>query len=171
MANGLTALPAIKDLATVAIHADGRVQIGEWGTDIKDSPDLLAWRQNGKLLINHGEITPDTARTTEPWGLTIKGEAVTWRSALGISAEGRTLYYVAGQELDVPTLAKVMAHIGAAEALQLDVNNFWVHFAAIRSQGSTLVAEPLLDTMKLQVDRYLKSYDRDFFYVTTATRP
>lgn len=169
MAGGLIALPAINGLATVGIYADGRVQIGEWNKDIKASPDLVAWRQNGEMLIYNGKINPDTARTTEAWGLTIKGDTITWRSALGLSADGRTLYYVAGSQLDVATLTKVMAQTGAAEALQLDANNFWVHFAAIRSDGTSLVAESLLKGMT-QAGRYLKSYNRDFFYVTTATR-
>jgi hypothetical protein len=170
MANGLVALPAINGLATVAMYADGRVQIGEWNKDIKGSPDLVAWRQNGEMLIYNGQINPDTARTTEAWGLTIKGDTVTWRSALGLSADGRTLYYVAGAQLDVATLTKVMAQTGAAEALQLDANNFWVHFAAIRSKGGNLVAESLLKAMT-HADRYLKGYSRDFFYVTSAARP
>jgi hypothetical protein len=169
MANGLIALPAINGLATVAIYADGRVQIGEWDTDIKNSPDLVAWRQNGELLIHNGQINPDTARTTLAWGLTVTGDTITWRSALGLSADGRTLYYVAGSQLDVATLTKVMAQAGAAEALQLDANNYWVHFAAIRSDGTNLSAEPLLKAMT-HVDRYLKSYNRDFFYVTSAIR-
>lgn len=169
MADGLTALSAIDGLATVAMYANGQVHIGEWGKDIKDSPDLVAWRQNGKMLIHNGQINPETAQPAG-WGATIKGDTITWRSALGLSADGYTLYYVAGLELNAATLAKVMAQTGAAEALELDVNSFWVHFAAIRSNGSSLVAEPLLDAMKLQADRYLKSYSRDFFYVTTVTK-
>lgn len=169
MADGLIALPAIKGLATVAMYADGHVQIGKWGTDINDSRDLVAWRQNGEMLVYNGQINPDTARTTVSWGLTLKGDAITWRSALGISADGRTLYYVAGLQLDVATLARVMAQAGASEAFQLDVNTFWVHFTAIRNDGSTLVAEPLLPPMKVQADRYLKAYSRDFFYVTTVS--
>ncbi len=170
MADNLIALPAITGLATVGIYGDGQVQIGQWGKDIKDSPDLVAWRQNGEMLVHNGQINPDTARTTVAWGLTVKGEAVTWRSALGLSADTRTLYYVAGAQLDVPTLAKVMLQAGASEALQLDVNNFWVHFTAIRSDGSNLLAEPLLQAMKSEVDRYLKGYSRDFFYVTAVSR-
>jgi hypothetical protein len=170
MADGLVALPPIKGLATVAMYADGRVHIGEWGGDIQDCAELVAWRQNGKLLIHHGQVNPATARTTVTWGLTLKGEAVTWRSALGLSADGLILYYVAGSQLDVPTLTKVMARTGAAEALQLDVNGFWAHFTAIHSQGSRLLAKPLLKTMSLEVDRYLKASERDFFYVTTATQ-
>ncbi len=167
MAGGFTALPPINGLATVAIYADGRVKIGQWGKEIKEAPDLVAWRQNGEMLIHDGQINPDTAGAAVGWGRTIKGDTITWRSAIGLSADGRTLYYVAGLQLDVATLARVMARAGATEALQLDVNEFWVHFAAIRSNGATLVAEPLLDAMRPQADRYLKDSSRDFFYVTT----
>jgi hypothetical protein len=168
MADGLVALPAIAGLGTVAMYGDGRVQIGEWGTDITDSPDLLAWRQNGLLLIHNGQINPATSKTTLSWGLTLKGDAITWRSALGLSPDG-ILYYIAGTELDVATLAKVVMETGATNAMQLDINNYWVHFTAISSNGSDLQAAPLLKGMNSEVDRYLKAYSRDFFYVTAAS--
>lgn len=166
MADGVVALPPITGLGTVAMYADGRVQIGVWGTEITDSSDLVSWRQNGQLLIHHGRINPNIADVTKDWGLTVNGTAVTWRSALGISPDGGTLYYVAGPSLDVSTLAKAIAATGAAEALQLDINDYWVHFTAFRSDGAALAAEPLLNAMSQQPDRFLKSYSRDFFYVT-----
>jgi hypothetical protein len=50
-----------------------------------------------------------------------------------------------------------------ANAIQLDINNFWVHFDAV---DSTLHATPLVDGMNNSVGRYLAQYPRDFFYVT-----
>jgi hypothetical protein len=166
MADGLIGLPARTGDATVAIYKNGSVHIGQWGTDITDSPDLVAWRQNGKMLIRNGQINPATAQTTVSWGLTIQGNAVTWRSALGLSADGQTLYYIGGPHLDVPALTRTMAQTGAANALQLDINYFWVNFAAIRSNGNQLIAEPLISDMTQKVDRYLKVSTDDFFYVT-----
>ena len=168
MADGLVALPPINGLATIAVFADGHLQMGEWGTDIMASSDLVAWRQNGKLLIHRSQITPETAQVNELWGSTIQGDSITWRSALGLSADGRTLYYAAGEQTDVVNLAKAMARAGTGEALELDVNNYWVHFAAILWTGTTLNAEPLLDGMNQDVGRYLKSSARDFFYVSTT---
>jgi Phosphodiester glycosidase len=170
MADGLIALPPITGLATVAMYADGRVQIGEWGTAIQDVPDLVAWRQNGEMLIQNSQINPATAETYVSWGRTIAGSTITWRSALGLSADRQTLYYGVGLQLDAPTLAKAMARAGASEALELDVNNYWVHFAAIRRNGPSFMAEPLLSAMNLQADRYLKGWSRDFFYITTVTK-
>lgn len=166
MADGLTALPPIMNMGTVAIYKNGQVVIGEWGKDIQDSPNLLAWRQNGEMLIHNGEVNPDTAQTNTDWGLTVGGAAITWRSALGLSPDGHTLYYVAGPSLDVATLTRVMSQLGAQQALELDVNNFWVNFVAIHGKGASFTADPLLKGMNGQPDRYFKPNPRDFFYVT-----
>ncbi len=168
MADGLTALPPIEGLATVAIYNPGRVRIGIWGKDINDSPDLVAWRQNGAMLIHNAQVNPDTAQTNTDWGLTVNGAALTWRSALALSADGQTLYYIAGPKIDVATLTKVVAQTGATQAMQLDINSFWVNFAAMRAKGPRVSAEPLLPGMAQQPDRYLKGYSRDFFYITAA---
>ncbi|HLY27336.1 MAG TPA: phosphodiester glycosidase family protein [Aggregatilineales bacterium] len=169
MADGVVALPPIKGLATVGMYSDGHLQMGEWGTEVVDSPDLVAWRQNGKLLVHKAQITVDTLLMNELWGSSISGDSITWRSAIGLSADGRTFFYAAGEQIDVGTLAKAMQRAGAAEALELDVNNYWVFFAAIHTQGTNLVAAPLLNEMDQQADRYLKSCNRDFFYITAAT--
>src|SRR5262249_43769111 len=108
MADGLVALPPIKDLATVAMYTDGHVQMGKWGIDILKSADMVAWRQNGEMIVYNGQINPETANTGVNWGRTLEGGTITWRSALGISADGQTLYYIAGLELDTPTIARAM---------------------------------------------------------------
>ncbi len=168
MVNGVTVLPPRKGLGTVAIYDDGRVRIGAWGADITTSPHIAAWRQNGPLIIHDGQINPHTADYAPwDWGLTVNGVTATWRSALGISADGRTLYYVAGPSLTLTALAQAMAATEAAQAVQLDINNYWVHFDAFQPDGDGLQAAPLLDAMKRQSDsRYLKGFTRDFFYVT-----
>ncbi len=170
MVNGATVLPPRKELGTVAIYDDGRVRIGAWGTEIVASPHMVAWRQNGPLITHNGRINPHTADYAPwDWGLTVNGGTATWRSALGISADGRTLYYVAGPSLTLTALAQAMAATGAAQAVQLDINNYWVHFDAFQLDGGGLRAAPLLDAMKRQADsRYLKGFTRDFFYVTAS---
>ena len=168
MAGGITALPPTPGLATVGMYSDGSVRMGIWGNDIDDSADLVAWRQNSKPLVRNGVVNPATSDLSERWGLTVDYKAITWRSALGLSADRRTLYYAAGPEVDVKTIAEVMAHVRADQAMELDVNDFWVNFAAIRAAGGQLVAEPLLPGMNREVDRYLKGYTRDYFYVTVA---
>ena len=168
MVNGITVLPPRQGLGTVAIYADGRVQLGEWGTDITASPDISVWRQNGPLLIHDGQINPHTAdNAPQDWGYTVKGGTATWRSALGLSADGRTLYYAAGANITLPALTQALANAGAAQAIQLDINNYWVHFDAFQLEGDQLQPAPLMDAMKSKADdRYVKGFTRDFFYVT-----
>jgi hypothetical protein len=42
--------------SAAAFYSDHSVQIGSWGTDINPAPDLIAWRQNGPLLIHNNML-------------------------------------------------------------------------------------------------------------------
>jgi len=168
MSGGVVALPPRDGIGTLSISKDGQVRIGIWGTDIQDSPDLQAWRENGPLVIQDGQINPQIYNNSpRDWGYTVKDVSPTLRSGIGLSADGQTLYYFAGPSLSMEALAKGMLVAGAYRALQLDINNYWVHFVAVRDQADKLVLEPLLpDYMKENIDRYLYPHGRDFFYVT-----
>ena len=170
MLDGVTLIPPRDEFGTVAIYDDGKVRLGAWGTDITSSPHLVAWRQNGPLIIQNGQINPHTA-VTDPqiWGYTTDGSTATGRSALGISPDGTILYYAVGFNLTLPILARAVQDAGAFQAIQLDINNFYTHFEAF-TMGSNdrLTVVPLLDQMKGPGDyRYLYINKRDFFYVTT----
>ncbi len=168
MVNGITVLPPRADMGTVGLYDDGEVRIGVWKTDIISSPHLIVWRQNGPLIIQNGVINPHTANLApQDWGLTVYGDTATYRSALGISADGKVLYYAAGPSLTLPALARALQDVGVAQAIQLDINNYWVHFESFQLSGNKLVAVPLLDNMKGPGDhRFLSAWSRDFFYVT-----
>jgi hypothetical protein len=172
MADGITALPPRDGLGTLAIYKDGSVRMGEWGTEINSSsPDLLAWRQNGPLVIHNGQINSLIYNDSpKDWGYTVTDVSPTLRSGVALSADRRTLYYLVGPHLTLEDLAKSMLAVGAANGMQLDINNFWVLFVAIHSDNGKLVPEPLLpQQMKEFLDRYLHPYTRDYFYVTAGT--
>ncbi len=171
MSNGVEALPPQKGLATVALYADGQIKIGEWDKDILPSDNLVFFRQNCRLIIQDGKINPlvyvDSAAY---WGANLNGATVTWRSGLAISPDGKTLYYIAGPSMTASVLANVMMTIGVQAGMQLDINNYWVHFVAVRDTGGKMVADPLFPVdMRADVDRYLKPYARDFFYIAIKT--
>ena len=87
-----------------------------------------------------------------------------------MSADGKTLYYLVGPHLTMEALAKSMLAAGAADGMQLDINNFWVLFVSIHADNGKLVPEPLLpDQMTEFLDRYLHPYTRDYFYLTDGT--
>ncbi|MBX7215043.1 MAG: phosphodiester glycosidase family protein [Thermoflexales bacterium] len=167
-AAGKTLVPARTDLMTLAIDDDEALRIGPWTEAGVVGPQTVVWRQNGPPLVHNGEINPLTNdNSASNWGANIDGAVVVWRSGIGLSTDRRTLYYAAGGDLMASTLAKALRAAGAHNAMQLDINSFWVQFCAVRADGTTLKPEPLFDIMKgQQPDRYLKAYTRDYFYVS-----
>lgn len=171
MSGGVTALPAIDGLGTVAFYQDGSVRIGEWGMDIVPSERLVAWRQNAPLVVQSGEMTEAAERNSiVDWSGSIDGAVVTWRSGLGLSFDRQTLYYFAGSSLNMPSLGRAMLAARVYQGMLLDINPYWVHFTAIRPMGDGSVrplADPLFpEDMKNHADRFLQASARDFFYVT-----
>jgi hypothetical protein len=167
--NGTTLLPPQDGLATLALYRDGSVRLGVWGSDIHQAPNLVAFRQNCPLLVENRQITT-LAESDNPrlWGTTIKNKIATWRSGLGLSADGRYLMYVAGDGLTVPTLAQALIDAGADRGMQLDINSYWTRFvtyAVTRARG-TPVATKLLDGMPGDAHQFLMPDIRDFFYLT-----
>jgi hypothetical protein len=173
MSNGVAVLPPRDGLATVAMYDDGQVRLGAWGRDIITDTHLVSWRQNGPLLVDNGQINPETTvGLPRDWGYSVNGETVVWRSALGISPDRRTLYYIAGPSLTLPILAKAMAATGAQFAMQLDINDYWVFFCTFYpnpQDASQIRTRELHLVMRYKNrDRYLKGFERDFFYITSA---
>jgi hypothetical protein len=166
--DGKILIPPIDGMGTIAIYQDGSIRIGEWGVDLNYSPDMVVYRQNCPLMVHNGEINPLVYNNSvNDWGGTISGKIVTFRSGIGISQDGKTLYYFAGKNLTMPVLAKAMQDAGAYEAMQLDINNYLVHFTKFELQDNQLLAIPLLPKeMVDNIRRYLNIYPRDFFYVT-----
>ncbi len=166
MSGGLVSAPPQPGLATVAITSDGQVRLGAWGTDLSSQDPYIAYRQNGPLALHDGKITQQVADSFF-WGYTISSGTVTWRSGLGISRDGNTLYYFAGPYLTINTLTRVMVDVGVWNAMQLDINNYWVVLYAFRDQGNGLVPEALFPKeMAADANRFLRPYARDFFYIT-----
>ena len=168
MSGGVVALPPREGLGTVAIYRDGSLRIGEWGRDLVYDPAMVAYRQNCPLLLQDGAINPLVDKgSIADWGGNLDGAVVTWRSAIGISRDNQTLYYLAGPHLSMPVLAQALVSTGSYQAIQLDINDYYVHFTAIRTDGENLVAEALMpEFMSDNVARYLGAFYRDFFYVT-----
>ncbi len=163
-----TLLPPLDGLATLAIYRDGSVRLGVWGSDMQATPDMVAFRQNCPLLLDHGELTSD-ATSDDPalWGKTVKNKIATWRSGLGLSADGRFLYYAAGDGLTVPALAQALADAGADRAMQLDINSWWTRFVTYApGTGGRLAAQKLLADMIGDTRQFLAPDQRDFFYLT-----
>ena len=170
--DGKVLIPPIDGMGTISFYQDGSIRIGVWGGDLNYTPDMLVFRQNCPLIVHNGQMNPLVYNNSvNDWGGTISGNIVTFRSGIGISQDGKTLFYFAGNSLTMPALAKAMQDAGAYQAMQLDINNYYVHFTKFELQNNRFTAVPLLPKeMVDNVSRFLDTYSRDFFYVT-AIKP
>ena len=168
MVGGKTLVPMIDGMGTLVIYQDGRLRIGEWNIDLTETPDIAVARQNCPLMVHQGEINPLVYNNSvNTWGGTISGNIVTFRSGIGLSQDGKTLYYFAGNYLSMPVLATAMRAAGAYQAMQLDINNYYVLFTSFREQDGHLTGIPLLPKeMVDNINRYLDGFSHDFFFVT-----
>jgi hypothetical protein len=154
-------------MGTVVLNEDGQVKIDEWGR-FPLGPEIAAWRQNGPLILDGGQVNPEVDLVSyDLWGTLLTGKTLTWRSGVGLSRDGQVLFYAAGPSLSVRGLATTLGAAGADNALELDINNFWVEFVSLRAAGSRFFAYPLFPQMSEGEGRYLGPSARDFFYVTT----
>ena len=171
MVNGVTLLPPLPGIATIAIYRDGHVQIGAWGQDILPTQDIVAYRQNCPLILQNGQLNPEvTVDNRMIWGQTIGNHDVTWRTAVGITQDGRYLIYAVGNASNVQTLAQALKDAGAYNAMQLDINRHYAHFVTYQSTGNAktpLIAVQFLSQMENDPNLYLVAHSRDFFYLTT----
>jgi hypothetical protein len=167
---GTVLIPPKPEMGTLVLYPDGKAAIGQWGEEIDPQASMSVWRQNGPLVVHHGQINPHVSDSQPAvWGYTVAETVPIWRSGIGISADGRTLYYFAGPGLNLPSLAQAMQTAGADNAIQLDINNYWVHFDAISFKGAKPIPQALFDEMaKDNPNRYLQPYTRDYFYITSA---
>ncbi len=170
MVDGKILVPMVDGLGTLAIYPDGRVRIGVWGSDLTSLEGISTVRQNGAIVVKDGRINPQAFEDSlELWGASLSGDMTTWRSAVAVSADGRTFYYVAGWSLNMPALARALQRAGAYSAIQLDINHYWVLFTRFVFDPDGIKALPLLDEMKENVDRYLYASSRDYFYFASKS--
>jgi hypothetical protein len=150
------------------MYQDGSLKLGEWGNEIDQTADMAAWRQNGPLVVQDSQINPRIYNNDpRDWGYTVDDVSPTLRSALGISEDQGTLYFVVGPKLTMEALASSMLEAGVWDGIQLDINNYWVHFVVYPPELDELQPEPLLPELMIEnLDRYLYAFGRDYFYVT-----
>jgi hypothetical protein len=120
---GREAWPLREGAATLAIDAEGRVHVGEWGTQLDPAGfGGAAWvsaRQNLTMLVKDGVVFPK--RLVRQWGASGKGELWILRSAVCERTDGKLLYAIVGKT-DAMVLAKTLRNAGCKNAMQLDVN-------------------------------------------------
>ncbi len=171
MVDGQTILPPEANLDTIALYRDGGVRIAPWSELAATSPQMQAFRQTPPYLAYQGRLNPGLVNERSfAWGAYVNGNTVIWRSALGISADGRTLFYAAGESLTARRLAEALVAAGASDVAELDVNWSMERFLTYAPTQGHLSEQALWSGMIYQPGMYIaRPAPRDFFYLTLAS--
>jgi hypothetical protein len=150
--------------ASIVYYKNGTVKIGEWGRDFTMNSSIAGVRQNLKLLVDRGKISPNLNQDIETnFGATLGGGYFVWRSGLGMTSDGR-IVYVYGPALDVQDLAELLRRAGAVEGMQMDINPAWMKFDYYQADGhrSDPTPVPLLPAQQSSPYSYYSPSTRDF---------
>ena len=130
--------------ASLVIYADGSIDVGTWGRDLRMTPRVVAVRQNLVALVADGRPTARAASADwRQWGATcgaiscahsVPGIEHQWRSGVGVTANG-ALVYAQGPALAPLQLASLLARAGVVRGMQLDINPDWPIFATYDPAG------------------------------------
>ena len=162
--NGIYHGSLMKGAASIVYYKSGEVKIGDWGRDFTMNSTIEGVRQNLKLLVDHGKISPNLNQDIESnFGATLGGGYYVWRSGLGITKDGR-IVYVYGPALDVQDLAELLQRAGAVEGMQMDINPAWMKFDYYQAKGDPgdPTPVPLLPTQQPSAYSYYTPSTRDF---------
>ena len=168
--DGVTLVRPRSFACTVVRFEDGTVDIASWTELMPRVTDIEWYRQTPRCLVEAGNRAEglDNPHLAD-WGSAVSGSTIIRRSALGISADGSTLFYGLGESVSASNIALALTHAGAATVAQLDVNGTLPKFLTFDRVGphGTLVPRGLIDTVKFTKNEYVREpAPRDFFYVT-----
>jgi hypothetical protein len=163
--NGRVNEPLKDGNATLIGYRDGRVAIVKWSGGPNAGPDVAWARQSLAPIVWNGHLNPelDEDPNSPQWGFTLGGVTRVWRSGVGIDRRGN-LIYVAADDQTVITIAKILQHVGAVQAMEFDINPDW-HTLITYSHDRGLAPKLVEPQPNQSADRYLEPDDRDFFAV------
>jgi hypothetical protein len=164
--NGRTNEPLKVGNATLVGYRDGRVAILKWAGGPGVRADVAWARQSLAPIVWNGRLNPqlNTNPDSPQWGYTLGGATRVWRTGVGIDRRGN-LIYVAANGQTVITLAKILQHVGAVQAMEFDINPEW-HTLITYTQGGNGLVPTMVGPNPMQAaNRYLVPDDRDFFAV------
>jgi hypothetical protein len=175
MVNGHVFVPPRPEGCTIALGKDGSVRIGAWPKLEPSASELAAYRQTPPCLVEDGALHELLRAGQErPWGGMDPKEKTRRRSALGVDASGKLLFYGFGDEASAKLLAEGMRIAGAAQAAELDINYSWTRFLLIgrpRPDAPLQTTSTLVPQMVHQKTGYVSApAPRDFFYLTRSAQ-
>lgn len=159
-----TYLPLKPDIGTLIGYNNGSFKIIKYtGQDL--GKDVAFIRQNCPILIESGELAVTNPVNRSLWGRTITSDIYTWRSGVGITREGNLIFAI-GNNLNPETLAIALKMGGAIDAIQLDINPFWVRFTVFNyNENNKYDSSVLMKGVYDGAKEFLNGYEKDFFFL------
>jgi hypothetical protein len=168
---GETFLPPQPEGCSVAL-IDGHVEIRTHAALTHKPSEIRALRQTPPCLVERGKVNPVLLGAEKPraWGMSETGGIDIRRSALGVSSDGRTLFYGLGEWVTPRQMAETMHAAGALDVAELDVNwsytRFLLYGPGPSPQSPPEVTDTLIPKTKHAPGQYVrKPAERDFFYL------
>jgi hypothetical protein len=155
------------DACTIAMTDTGELRIAPWKAVQDVEPTFQWWRQTPACLVASGKLHPGLYDENTNWGAALGGGTVVRRSAIGLDAEGKTLFVAVSNHTSPRAMAVAMAHVGAVNVAQLDINYSYPRFVLF-PPGETGQPDSvsLFDGFKVDRDDYVRDPSiRDFFYL------
>lgn len=159
-----TYVPLKNDVGTLVGYKDGSLKIINYtGQDL--GKGVVFIRQNCPILVENGQVFALNEMNKKLWGRTFNADIFTWRSGIGLTKEGNLIYAV-GNNLGPESLAQALKMAGAVNAIQLDINPFWVRFNIFEPNGQGRYStSTLIKSLKDGSNGFLNGYAKDFFFV------
>ena len=167
--DGRTAVPLADGAASLVIDRHGVPTVVDWGRDMSMSPDVVAVRQNLRLIVDHGRVVPAlTSDAYDDWGDPVNRDVLVWRSGLCVDGNGG-LIYAYGNGLSALSLATLLERAGCVRAMALDVyptaTTFNFYGAVESDNPASVLGTKMLPNQDKPGDRYLWPDSRDFVAV------
>jgi hypothetical protein len=164
MVGNKTYVPLENNIGTLVGYTDGSLKIVNYtGQDLGQNIAFI--RQNCPILVENGLVFAQNELNKKLWGRTFNADIFTWRSGIGLTKEGNLIYAV-GNNLSPTSLGEALKMAGAVNAIQLDINPFWVRFNIFEPNGTGgYKTSTLTKDLKDGSKAYLSGYSKDFFYL------
>lgn len=169
MSDGVTLVDPKPHGCTLAIFGDESVKIAPYSELESERPRMQSFRQTPPCLVHNGEIHPNLLKgNLKSWAGQVADLKTRRRSAVGISADGKTLFYAVGSETEASDLARGLHALGASDGMQLDINWAWARLLLVgRIEGQPRFTSSLMpEALYGKSECFTRPSDRDFFYLS-----
>jgi Phosphodiester glycosidase len=170
--DGQTAGTLVNGAASEVFYRDGTMTVGSWNQEVGMAPNVVGVRQNLRLLIDNGQISPKIDVSPQfNWGATVSNAYYVFRSGIGVTATG-DLVYASGDALSAHSLARLLYRAGCIRAMELDINPTWVSFMSYKRGHHPADPTPhsLLPDYQRPANRYYEQTSRDFVAAYARSR-